>query len=199
MLYSIPDTTQEAIVSCEVDDNNLIITTEKKTETCALKGLSTQKLANQYGAALALERFTQSYGERSYNWINWQVTPIFMITLGLPLLTGEAVLGLITAAVLLSIQFLVHTVAGESVYRTEDSGLAKNVDVGLLNLRRIQALNLESIDAIGLEHTIRRMQGIVDNRLQARRTDPTTGQSIGTGIALGILDAITRPSNGRRY
>lgn len=202
MIYSIPDTTQEAIVSCEVRDDNLLIATEQKTESCALSTLTTQKLVDDYGAALALERFTQSYGDRSYNWINWQVMPIFMITLGLPLtllLSGEVVGALVSASVLLSIQFLVHAIAGESVYRNEDSGLAKNIDVGLLNLRRIQALDIENIDSIGLDHTMRRMQGIVNNTLQARRTDPTTGQSIATGIALGILDAATRPSNSRRY
>lgn len=144
--------------------------------------MATEPLIETYGAALAAKRLAQSHTERTYARIYWQVAPLLACTFGMGALTaiwsGSLVIGLAWTIFMGSGQWIMHTHAYESAYRWEDPILFKNVDLGLLNLRRIEALDLKELDKVSLAHTATRIQGLINATLVARRTDPTASEKI---------------------
>lgn len=182
MLYAIPQTQPDAILSCEVTEEALVLHLQDRIDRIAREKLETEALIQTYGAALAAERLVQSHAERTYAWINWQVAPLFACTIGIGALaalwSGSLLIGLLWTLFIGSGQWTIHTWAYESLYRFEDSILFKNIDQGLLNLRRIEALDLQELDRAQLTHKATQIQSLVNAALVARRIDPTVSEKI---------------------
>jgi len=163
-------------------DDALVLQLEDRIESIARENLETSALMQRYGALDAAERLADSHGKRTYAWIQWQVTPLFSCAVGLGLLTAFWSSSLIIGAVWMIImgcaQWTAFELAYESTYRTEDAILFKNIDQGLLNLRRIEALDLKELDKISLSHRATQIQSLINTALVARRTDLTVSERI---------------------
>lgn len=197
MIYAIPDTSLASIQSCEIDNDELVVYLEKRTkyatknelvtrlekriEYIALDGLTADYLITRYGPALAASRLTASHGTRTYQYIYWQAIPLFIATISLGLvatLASTLPVGIIWLGIGGAFQWMIHTLAYESTYRTEDPILLDNINKGLLNLRRIEALGLNKIDTVAFKHELNRIQSIADSYLRIRRTDPTVTEQV---------------------
>lgn len=192
ILYSIPKTQPPVVESCEVTEHELVLHLDDRTDRIARDRLSTEALIETYGALEAAERIAQSHGERTYEWINWQVAPLFACTLGIPTLatclSHSSLIGLIWLLFTSGCQWTAHALAYESAYRSEDTTLFNNLDCGLLNLRRIEALEIGEIDKVRLKHRTGQIESLAHAALLARRTDPTVSERIINNLFSTLFD-----------
>ena len=193
MFYLIPDTTQKAIVCSGLEDDTLFILGDEWVNAIALRSLNSSQLTNyfisHYGAALAAERFKQSYGERSYPWIWWQISLICIISFGIlftisSIATIEA---LCIGIFLLTTQYLTYKFLVESIYIIDDEKLIQSIRTGILNLQYIQDLNMNCMDSERLSNTISEMQEIVDRPFSK---EWSLQSDFGITVAILILTAM---------